>query len=304
MIKIYKEGKEVSTDDLSFCWIDVSNPSAEEQEYVVNKWQLPRDFITDPLDPDERSRIEIYGEYTFFIIRIPIKNKSSTPPFITLPIGIILKNNMIITICAYEKIVYDYFISNISSNNLSYPDLILLIFQRISLKYLYFLRNIQRMIGEAENKLRSSMRNEELITLLNLEKSLLYFTTSLRSNELMLERLTKTKFWNLLSGNEDLFNDVLIDNKQALEMANIYNNILSGMMDAFASIISNNLNIVMKFLTSVTIILMIPTLVASFYGMNVSLPFQNSPHAFLITIIISAVFSAIATWIFYHQKWF
>jgi len=148
------------------------------------------------------------------------------------------------------------------------------------------------------------MKNEELIKLLNIEKSLVFFTTSLRSNELMMERLQKTEIIKMNPDDEDLMEDVITESKQAIEMSNVYSNILSGMMDAFASVISNNLNVVVKFLAAVTIILMIPTLIASLYGMNVKLPFQDSSHAFLITLSISFTLSAIGVLIFIKRKWF
>jgi magnesium transporter len=148
------------------------------------------------------------------------------------------------------------------------------------------------------------MKNEELIKLLNIEKCLVYFTTSLKSNELMMERLLKTEILRLTPEDQEKLEDVQIDNRQAIEMANIYSNILSGMMDAFASVISNNLNVVMKILTSITIILMIPTLIASIYGMNIETPFQRSPFAFFIVVGISFAISLIGVLVFMRKKWF
>jgi len=160
------------------------------------------------------------------------------------------------------------------------------------------------LTGGIEKELQKSLKNEEVIRLLNIEKSLVFFTTSLKSNELMMERLMKTDLLKLTPDDRDRLEDVLIDNRQAIEMANIYSNILSGMMDAFASVISNNLNVVMKILTSITIILMIPTLTASIYGMNIELPFQHSQHAFYIVTGISFGASLLCVLAFIKNKWF
>ena len=160
------------------------------------------------------------------------------------------------------------------------------------------------MTNEIETELQKSLKNEELIRLLNIEKSLVFFTTSLKSNELMMERLLKTELLKLTDTDKDMLEDVIIDNRQAIEMASIYSNILSGMMDAFASVISNNLNVVMKILTSITIILMIPTLTASIYGMNIGLPYQQSRYAFFAVIGISFILSLLSILIFIRKKWF
>jgi magnesium transporter len=160
------------------------------------------------------------------------------------------------------------------------------------------------MTNDLEKELHKSMKNQELIKMLDLEKSLVYFTTALKSNEIMIGRLSAQKKFKINTDDRDLLDDVLVEYRQGIEMANIYSNILSGMMDAFASVISNNLNVVMKFLTSITIILMLPTLVASVYGMNVELPFQHSPHAFLLTMGFSAILAVISVLLFMYRKWF
>jgi magnesium transporter len=159
--------------------------------------------------------------------------------------------------------------------------------------YLQYLRNIDKTSDVIENRLHKSLKNEELIQLLELEKSLVYFSTSLKSNEIVLEKIHRANLIKMYPDDMELLEDVIIENKQAIEMANIYSNILSGTMDAYASVISNNLNMVMKFLTSVTIIISIPTMVASFFGMNVHVPFQTNPHAFMIIFMMSTLFSVI-----------
>jgi len=193
-------------------------------------------------------------------------------------------------------------VKNFSTNKRN--RLILQILSRAATVYLNYLKKINRQTTEIENRLHKSMKNEELINLLDFEKSLVYFSTSLRSNELVMDRLYRSGLLTKFEEDEDFLEDLIIENKQALEMTNIHSNILSSMMDAFASVISNNLNMVMKFLTSVTIILMIPTLIASIYGMNIRLPFARSSHAFAITIGASIMLSLIGVFIFIKRKWF
>ena len=265
------------------------------------------DFLTDSLDADERSRIETENDAILIVIRVPkVTENGSEVPYSTMPIGIIMKKDYVLTVCALDFTE----ILDLSNRRLKYfasenrIHFILNIFLKASLLYLKYLKEINKRTAEVEMELQRSMKNEALIKLLNIEKSLVFFTTSLRSNELMMERLVKIRSLDLNADDQDLLEDVIIDNRQAIEMANIYSNILSGMMDAFASVISNNLTIVMKFLTSVTIILMIPTLIASIYGMNVELPFQHSSHAFFITLGISSSLSAVGVLIFLKKKWF
>jgi magnesium transporter len=265
------------------------------------------DFLTDSLDIDERSRIETEHNTTLIVLRVPKFDKDNLGvPFTTLPIGIVLTKDIIITVCLWDiNEVLDLFkgkIKNLPTENRR--RFILHLFHRTAFFYLKYLKEINKKSNEVETELHRSMKNEELIKLLDIEKSLVFFTTSLRSNELMMERLSKIRTLELNEDDKDLLEDIIVDNKQAIEMANIYSNILSGMMDAFASVISNNLTIVMKFLTSVTIILMLPTLVASIYGMNVELPFQHSSHAFFITIGLSFCLSSVGVLIFLKNRWF
>lgn len=227
-------------------------------------------------------------------------------PFTTLPIGIAITKDIIITICSSDMgeilELYDGKVKNLSTENRN--RFILHLLHRSAFFYLKYLKEINKKTNEVETELQKATKNEELIKLLNIEKSLVFFTTSLKSNELMMERLQKIRAFELTDDDKDFLEGLIIDNKQAIEMANVYSNILSGMMDAFASVISNNLNIVMKFLTSVTIILMIPTLIASIYGMNIGLPFQHSSHVFFITIGISFALSSIGVMIFLKNRWF
>ncbi len=310
MIEIYKSvAYEIERKDRieDGCWVNVFKPEPEELQKLSLERKIPLDFLMDSLDVDERSRIEIEDDTMLMIIRVPVFDpKNDVVPFVTLPLGILLNRNIVVTVCASDIVnILDLFNSKIKNVGTKHRNrFFLFLFLRSAFFYLKYLKEINKKISDAEAELEKSPKNEALMKLLDIEKSLVFFTTSLKSNELMMDRLQRVKLLKFDDDERDLLEDVMIDNKQAIEMAVIYRNILSGMMDAFASIISNNLNIVMKFLTSVTIILMLPTLVASIYGMNVDLPFQHSAHAFTITIGISFALSAIGVLIFLKKKWF
>ncbi len=311
MIKIlrWSENRFIPIDKIEkHCLINVISPEKSELEKLSGEMLIPSDFMTDPLDIDERARIETEDGVLLIVLRIPKYDESNSEiPFTTIPAGIILtKNDTIITISSSDITdvldLYNGKVKSIITGKRS--SVILQIFLRTALLYLKHLKEINRRTGGIEKELQKSLKNEELIKLLNIEKSLVFFTTSLKSNELMMERLLKTELLKLTPDDKDMLEDVLIDNRQAIEMANIYSNILSGMMDAFASVISNNLNVVMKILTSITIILMIPTLTASIYGMNIELPFQHSSHAFFIVTGISFALSLLSVLIFIRNRWF
>jgi len=310
MIKIYKTTKTQLKELNSFqkgSWVSIVNPTKEELQELSASFKIPLDFLTDPLDVDERARIEIENKVTLIVLRIPrFEGEDVDIRFTTLPLGIVLVDDMVITVCMKETDVLTDFlkgkVKNFSTINRS--RFLLRILLKASQLYLTYLKDINRRTSLVEKELHKAMKNEELIKLLNIEKSLVSFASSLRSNELMMEKLPKVRIIKMSEDNQDFLEDVIIDNKQAIEMANIYSNILSGMMDAFASVISNNLNVVLKFLTSITIILMIPTLIASIYGMNIGLPFQGEPYAFAITMIVSLLFSILGVLVFWKRKWF
>ena len=263
--------------------------------------------MTYPLDNNERARIEIDEGCMLIILRIPIKEgEDSEIPFTTATLGVIFKEKLAITISSRSTKLFNEFLEEKVKNFQTNKRIafLLQLFYKISFLYLLDLKLINNMTNAIEKELHKSMKNEELIKLLNIEKSLVYFTTSLKENEIMMERFQRVQLYSLNEDEADLLEDVIIENKQAIEMANIHSNILSGMMDAFASVISNNLNVVMKVLTSITIILMLPTLVASIYGMNIDLPFQASPYAFEITMGISLILSIIGTVIFWKRDLF
>lgn len=310
VLKIYNTIKEKLHPTENFergCWVSLISPTEEEITKVIQEYNIPIEFIKDPLDINERSRTESEGSITLIVLRTPKYNEEEIKiPFTTSTLGIIICEEAIITVTMGQNDVLDKIeagrIKNIQPSKKS--RFVLQLFYHTSLTYLDYLKRINARSTAIENELHQSMKNEELIRLLNLEKSLVYFATSLKSNELMMERLQRTVFRHLYPEDEDILEDAVIENRQAIEMANIYTNILSGTMDAFASVISNNLNMVMKFLTSVTIILMLPTLVASIYGMNVALPLQSSGNAFVYTVLASIFFSLMGVFFLFKKGWF
>lgn len=288
-------------------WINLVNPTEGELQRVTEKTGIITDLLRAALDEEERSRIEVEENQLLILINIPIsEGTNGNLLYDTIPLGIIVSENAIATVCLRDN-------SFLREIELSKPRMfctfkktrfVLQILFKTATHYLRYLKQIDKKSSEVETQLHRSLKNEELIKLLNLEKSLVYFTTSLRANEIVMEKLLRSQLikvdpdmektsqiLKMYPEDEDLLEDVITENKQAIEMCETYSNILSGMMDAFASVISNNLNIVMKYLTSVTLVLALPTMVASFYGMNVALPFQNSPFAFPITLGISFILS-------------
>jgi len=294
------------TRDEAF-WIHLESPHADEIHALVKHFDLPDDFITDLQDADENSRVEYDDGATLIIIRVPLyyRHRSSSISFTTAPLGIIAVQDKLITISFYDnEVLTQYLDCKHRPFNITQQSFLLQINLRTAIYYLKFLKEINRRTTTIENELHQSMRNKELIRLLTMEKSLVYFSTSLKSNEIILERLQRSRWLNQDPEAEDMIEDAIIENKQAIEMANIHSSILSGMMDAFASIISNNLNVVMKFLTSITIVLALPTLIASIYGMNVKLPFQAQSYAFALVMGISVILSIVMVLIFIRKKYF
>ena len=273
MIRIFKteDGIMHEKDELQpGSWIAMTNPTASEIIDIADMYQIDPDHIKAPLDEEERSRIEVEEDYTLILVDIPsIEERSGKDWFVTIPMGIITTNEVLITVCLEETPVLTSFMDGRVRDFHTFMKtrFILQILYKNATQYLQYLRIIDKKSEVIERKLHQSQKNSELIELLELEKSLVYFTTSLRSNEVVLEKLLRTEKVKKYPEDTDLLEDVIIENKQAIEMANIYSGILSGTMDAFASVISNNLNIVMKFLATVTIVMSIPTMVASFYGM-------------------------------------
>lgn len=287
-------------------WLNVTGPNNYEISRLINEFALPADILSDILDSDEQARVEHEDGRLLFIVRSPVFDAAGETPYSTVPVGIIFFNSMVMTVCLRENEIIGDMLSG-RGRRFSIQDcktFLLAFFSRVSFYFLRHLKDINRRTTLTERELQKSVKNTELIHLLTLEKSLVFFTTSLKSNEFLIDRICKSNILRLSGDEADLLDDVVTENRQAIEMANIYSNILSGMMDAFASVISNNLNVVMKHLTSISLILMLPTLIASIYGMNVALPFQDSPFAFLATLGVSAVFASVSILIFWRKQYF
>lgn len=308
MLRIYKtteNGLETLETMANGAWAHVVDPTPEEIEKLVS-WGMDMEYIHYSLDIDEMARMERDEEYTFILLRIPIHQPESDIPYTAVPLGIMILGNKMITVCRYDSDIFKS-LTNGKHRRLKTGKryrLTLYIFLETAIRYLNLLREINRAIELVEDRLQKSTQNRELLELLKYQKSLTYFATALRSNEVMMERVQRTQIFNYYEEDQDLLEDVLTENQQAIQMTSINAEILSSMMDAFASIISNNLNVVMKLLAALTIILNMPVIVASFYGMNVALPGENSPLAFLSIIGVSIGLGGLATFIFYKRNWF
>ncbi len=312
MLRIYRTEKGVlslAPQIERHCWVCLTNPTEEELQYVQETLQIFPEFLRYPLDEEETPRVELEEDQLLIILRVPDpRHEEGYIRYETIPVGIILTGEAIVTVCLKENPVFEDFlmaINRVRHFDLEYPVLFLFhFFFCIANLYLRYLRLIDKLINEYEAELYRSMRNKELLKLLNIEKSLVYFNTALRANDIVLSRLQSGRFLRLSEEDLELLEDVQIENRQAIEMAKIFSDILSGTMDAYASVISNNLNVVMKFLTAVTIVLMLPNLVASIYGMNIKLPLQDSPHAFAILMSLSFILSGIVVVLFIKKRLF
>jgi len=279
-------------------WIHLTAPTEDELRQVEAATGVFPDFVRAPLDDEELPRAETDEGQTLIIFNVPILENGSNgdPAYRVLPLGMIIANDRLITVCLQPHPVLEDFaagkVKGLHTHKRTRFVFYLLL--KAAGLYLRFLDQVDRRTNEIEDRLMASTRNEEVIRLLNLSKSLTYFTTSLRSNAIVLEKLLKTKMLPMYPEDEDLLEDAITENRQAIEVADIHSNILSGTMDAFASIISNNLGRVLRFLTSVTIVLAIPTIVASYFGQNLTLPFASHPLAFWFSIGISVVLSVAA----------
>jgi magnesium transporter len=309
MISMYKnteQGLVTLSEPVNGCWINVVNPSSEEITWLVSQ-KIPQDYLTYSLDIDERPRTERENGDLLIILRIPYsQGQAADIPFTTVPMGITLTDRFVVTVCKWDNDILKELTSGrlrgLSTSKRNRFVLRLLL--NTADRYLVYLREINKMVDTLEDQLQKSTRNKEVLELVKYQKSLTYFTTALKANELMLERLNRSQMFKTYPEDDDLLEDVIIENQQAIEMTNISTNILSGMMDAFASIISNNLNGVMKFLAAITIVLSLPTMIASFYGMNVRLPLEDHPMAFVGIIVFAVVVSLIIAYVFAKRDWF
>jgi len=290
-------------------WVNVLPPLKQEEfTELSTTLDIPLDFLSDSLDIDERSRFEDKDNVKLLVIKTPTENNSfneSDAFYITIPICIILTHNQIVTVNSFENTAIKKFLSTFQNRH---PDkknmMVLKIFEKIVQNYMEYLKEINHRRNILEQKLYAANRNEHLLQLMRIQKSLTYFVTALRSNELLMLKLERTNFLGLKEDEKEILNDLVVDNSQALEMANIYSNILTATLDAFASIIANNQNEVLKRLSVITIVLTFPVLVASIYGMNVPIPYANSPIAFYLPVGISLIISLVIGWFFLKRKIF
>lgn len=276
------------------CWVSVVEPSSEEINKLINEYKLDEGFVRSSFDEEESSRIETEDNQTLVIVDSPMveKQTENTIQYLTMPMGIIVTESNVFTLCAKENVIISEMASGLIKNVQTHlrTRFILMILLRIAIKFLQCLKQIDKISNSMEKQLMRSMKNNELIQLLGLEKSLVYLSTSLKSNQITLEKILRGRVLKLYEEDQELLEDVLIEVKQAVEMSNIYSSILTGMNDVYGSIISNNVNIVMKRLTIITILMAIPTIVFSYYGMNVrDLPLPFAWFTLLLSIIITCI---------------
>lgn len=294
------------------CWVNISPPfSQDELEEVAQTFEVPLDFLTDSLDMDERSRFEVEDDVRLVLVNTPVLNPSEEENdaiYITVPIGIIFALDAVITITSVENPVLQRFLDNKVKNFNPAEEtmFILQILEHNVYRFLTCLKKLDLKRNLIEQELYHASRNRELKQLLSIEKSLVYFLNSLSANDLLKMKMKRTDLLNIREDEEktDLFEDIIIDNGQALEMANVYNNILSGTMDTYASIISNNMNVTIHRLTLVTIFIAVPTFITSFFGMNVPLPFSESRFAIVIIFVFSVLVSLVIAWYFQRKRLF
>lgn len=298
MLSIYKtiNGKMTRLDSVQDgCWVNLTYPSEDELNTVAVTLGVEPSFLRAALDEEETSRIDTEDGQTLIIIDVPSVEKDDAVVYSTLPLGIIVTQKHIITVCLKETSILKDFQDGLVRNaeTQKRTSFILYMLLQVAKRFLQYLKQIDKIYNYMERQLYKSQRNKELIQLLDLEKSLVYFNTSLKANEVTLEKILRGRIITLYEEDHDLLEDVLIEVRQAIEMANIYSSIISGMMDAFASVISNNLNVIMKVLTSITILLTIPNIIFGFYGMNITtgLPLD---HFWWIPLVIAAVIIVIA----------
>jgi magnesium transporter len=290
-------------------WVNILPPFKQEEfTEIADKLDVPIEFLQDSLDIDERPRFEISDNVKMIVIKTPTENNSfndSDAYYITIPICIILTHHQIVTVNSFENGAIKKFLNTFQNRH---PDkrnmMVLKIFEKVTQAFIEYLKEINHRRNILEQRLYEANRNEELFELMRIQKSLVYLVTALRSNELLLIKMERTNMLGLNEDEREFLADQIVDMSQALEMANIYTNILSSTLDAFASIIANNQNAVLKRLAGITIILQFPVLVASIYGMNVPIPYQDKQHAFYIPIILALSISIIMAWFFVKKKWF
>lgn len=286
-------------------WIALQNQRLRSNISFLKNFKIPPAFYNDISDIDERPRIEIENGWHLIIFRIPVVSKDVKIPFHTIPVGIVFNENVFVTIYFHKNEVIEDFVNYTQKNKRDVEsnfDLVLKLLLSSSVWYLKYLKVVNQKIKLAEDNLEKSIKNEELQALLQIEKCLVFFMTSLKGISILVHRIKNRKKQEDIHA--ELMEDVEIELLQALEMTNIYSDILTGTMDAYASVISNNMNEIMKKMTSISIILMIPTVIASFYGINVPNSLQNNSYGLPILIVVSILFSSLGVFLFMRKKWF
>ncbi|MEO6549606.1 MAG: magnesium transporter CorA family protein [Ferruginibacter sp.] len=309
MIQYFKsiDQQTVAIDKPGDCsWINVLPPLKQEEFTELSELlEIPIDFLKDSLDIDERSRYEIDDNVKLIVIKTPTENNSfndSDAFYVTIPICIILTHNQIVTVNSFENEAIKKFLTTFQNRNPAKKNMMVLkIFEKVTNNFQDYLKEINLRRNTLEHKLYVANRNEELLQLMRIQKSLVYFLTALRSNELLMMKMVRTNILQLNEEEKDFLDDLIVETSQALEMANTYTNILSSTLDAFASIISNNQNEVLKRLTTLTIVLTVPTLIASIYGMNVPIPYKDTHYAFWIPVIISLIILVVVAWNYWKR---
>lgn len=309
MLEIFKTVYNVTIATNGFeegVWINLVNPTMEELNRVSENMSVEMDFLKAALDEEEKARIENMNGQTLILIDIPIVEKAGRKEwYVTIPLAIILLKHTMITVCLKEsELLLDFRNNKIKTFLTTFKTrFVLQILLKNAKSYLHYLKIIDKASGSMEKNLYKSMKNNELIKMFQLEKGLVYFSTSLKSNEAVIEKLMKYEHIKRYSEDAELLEDVIIENKQAIEMAHIYSSVLSGTMGTVASLISNNLNIVMKVLTSITIVMAIPTMISSFFGMNVAMPLTMQ-GSFWIIVGLSVVISGMTGYVLYRKGFF
>ena len=287
------------------CWINIEFPDEDDLHFLTEELGVPSEFLADIADVDERPRTEKEDDWQLTILRIPLESNIQGLPYMTVPVGVITGRETTITVCYRKSQLIPDFISHIRRKSISITsqaDFITRMIYSSAVWFLKYLKLIYLEINRAEKELEESVRNEDLMRIMRLQKSLVYFSTSIRGNEAMLGRLrTATRAGEI---DPDLVEDVSIELRQAYNTINIYTDICNSTMDALGSIISNNVNTIMKRMTSLQIVLTIPTMIASFYGMNVDVYIAEWHYSFIAIMIISVIISAIAFVLFKRIKWF
>ncbi len=297
---------EISTFEKG-CWIHLQSPTKEEIHGINARFSLDPTYLQAALDEEESARIERDGDQTLIIVDVPyVETEDKGYSYSTIPMGIIMVDDVIITVTSRESTIINDFSEERVRGFWTFKRtrFLLQLLNRNATRYLAYLKQIDKASSFVQKRLQESMRNQELLQMMQLEKSLVYFSTSLKGNEIVLEKMLRMDMLRKYPEDADLLEDVIIENKQAIEMCNIYRDIMSGTMDAYASIISNNLNLVMKVLTSLTVMLAIPTLFASLWGMNTGVPFQQNIMGFWIVVGASALVTVIAFFVLRWRKMF